>query len=222
MRKEALLDKLSEFLMVEQCGWQLYQVVGSRTQDAELREKYAEFGAQTDRHRTVLIQLIRQLGGDPDYVSPTARVAQVKSEALLQSALQSGPLSDAEREASDLENVLLAETKDHADWQLLSQLAQALPKGKVRTALEAAVAEVEPQEDEHLQWAADKLAAVCLEALTSAPLPERGRLTRCVIDPAAPMKAIHAAPVSPRSLLETARLPASQETPASRTARSAS
>ena len=160
MNNEVLLDKLSEFLMVEQCGWQLYRVVESRTTDKELKERYQEFGRETDRHRAILTGLIHDLGGDPDYVSPTARLAQAKSEALLASALVSGPLGEAEREASDLENVLLAETKDHADWELLSKLTEQLPNGKTKTAIEAAVAEVEPQEDEHLEWAQTKLAAL--------------------------------------------------------------
>jgi rubrerythrin len=217
MHKAVLLDKLSEFLMVEQCGWQLYRVVQSRAQDAELRERYAEFGAETDRHRTILIELITQLGGDPDYISPTARVAQAKSEALLQSVLVCGPLSDKEMEANDLENVLLAETKDHADWHLLSELTEQLPKGKTRTALENAVSQVEPQEDEHLEWAASKLAALGLAALTSEAPPDPRRLERSVITPGVKVKQVHPAPVSLRSLLDAAKVPASEPAPASRT-----
>jgi rubrerythrin len=217
LNKAVLLDKLSEFLMVEQCGWQLYRVVQSRTQDPELQARYAEFGAETDRHRTILMGLITELGGDPDHVSPTARVAQAKSEALLASALVCGPLSDAEREANDLENVLLAETKDHADWHLLSELAEQLPKGKVRTALANAVAEVEHQEDEHLAWAQSKLAALGLAALTADPAPDPLRLDSCVITPGLKVSQLHAAPISSRGLLGPAAGPDAEPTPASRT-----
>ena len=217
MNKQVLLDKLSEFLMVEQCGWQLYRVVGSRATDKELKERYQEFGQETDRHRTILTSLIRDLGGDPDYVSPTARVAQAKSEALLQSALVSGPLSPEEREASDLENVVLAETKDHADWELLGQLAEQLPSGKARKAIEAAVTEVGPQEDEHLGWAQAKLAGLGLKAIMGESPPDPDRLDACVIRPGLAIKEVHAAPMDKRSLLDTAKLPPAQETPSSRT-----
>ena len=54
----------------EQCGWQLYRVVGERTTDPELRERYEEFGRETDRHRTILTGLIRDLGGDPTTSAP--------------------------------------------------------------------------------------------------------------------------------------------------------
>jgi len=218
MNNEVVLDKLSEFLMVEQCGWQLYRVVGERASDPELHERYEEFGRETDRHRTILTGLIRDLGGDPDYVSPTARLAQAKSEALLASALVAGPLGEAEREANDLEKVLLAETKDHADWELLSKLVEQLPTGKTKTAIEAAVAEVEPQEDEHLEWAQTKLATLGLQAImgqTSPPEPDR--LDKCVIEPDLKIKQVHPAPMDKRNLLETAKLPAAEPTPASRT-----
>jgi rubrerythrin len=217
VKNEVLLDKLSEFLMVQQCGWQLYRVVGSRTTDPELQARYQEFGEETDRHRTILTQLIKDLGGDPDYVSPTARVAQVKSEALLQSVLVSGPLSPEELQVSDLENVVLAETKDHADWELLGQLAEQLPNGKARKAIEAAVAEVGPQEDEHLGWAQAKLAELGLKALTQEPPPDPERLDRVVIEPDLRIKEIHAAPIDKRNLSDGAKLPSAQETPASRT-----
>jgi rubrerythrin len=217
VNKQVLLDKLSEFLMVEQCGWQLYRVVGSRATDKELKERYQEFGQETDRHRTILTSLIRDLGGDPDHVSPTARAAQAKSEALLQSALVSGPLSPEEREASDLENVVLAETKDHADWELLGQLAEQLPSEKARKAIEAAVAEVGPQEDEHLGWAQAKLAALGLKAVMGESPPDPDRLDACVIRPGLAIKEVHAAPMDKRSLLDTAKLPPAQATPSSRT-----
>ena len=218
MNKQVLLDKLSEFLMVEQCGWQLYRVVGSRTTDPELQARYQEFGDETDRHRTILTQLIKDLGGDPDYVSPTARVAQVKSEALLASALVSGRLGPAEREASDLENVVLAETKDHADWELLGQLAEQLPNGKARKAIEAAVAEVGPQEDEHLGWAQAKLATLGLQAhMGELPSPDADRLDSCVIQPELKIKQVHPAPIDKRNLLDGAKLPPTQQTPTSRT-----
>jgi rubrerythrin len=219
VNNEVLLDKLSEFLMVEQCGWQLYRVVGERTTDPELQARYQEFGQETDRHRTILTGLIRDLGGDSDYVSPTARLAQLKSEALLASALVSGPLSEAEREADDLENVLLAETKDHADWELLGQLVDQLPNGKARMAIEAAVAEVGPQEDEHLGWAQTKLATLGLQAIMDQPPPDPERLGRVVIEPDLAIKEIHAAPIDKRSLSDGAKLPPSvqQETPTSRT-----
>ena len=129
MLKQVLLDQLSEFLMVEQGGLELYRVAASRAMNPELKAKYEEFGRETNHHRDILFRLIERLGGDPNYVSPTARVAQFKASKLLESSFVGGPLSEQEIELNDLENVLLAETKDHADWALLAQMAEKASKG---------------------------------------------------------------------------------------------
>ena len=47
------------------------------------------------------------------------------------------------------ECVVLAETKDHADWELIGECAKAA-EGDVAAALQAAYDEVEDEEDEHL------------------------------------------------------------------------
>jgi len=47
------------------------------------------------------------------------------------------------------ECVVLAETKDHLNWELLGEAAQKL-SGEERKALKSACEEVEDQEDEHL------------------------------------------------------------------------
>jgi hypothetical protein len=98
-------------------------------------------------------------GGGSWRSSPTARRAQAKATALQQAPLAAHGLAPAELEAADLENVLLAETKDHADWHLLQLLAGQADDPAVRAALEEAVPRVEAEEDEHLRWARDELAA---------------------------------------------------------------
>lgn len=133
MFKQVLLDQLSEFLMVEQGGFELYRVAEARAIDPELKAKYAEFGEETAHHREVLVRLIERLGGDPDYVSPTARGAQFKASKLLESSRVVDGLSDQELMLSDLENVLLAETKDHADWVLLRRIHEQVSKGRLRS-----------------------------------------------------------------------------------------
>jgi hypothetical protein len=45
--------------------------------------------------------------------------------------------------------VVLAETKDHADWELIGKCAEAL-EGEAAAAMMAAFAKIEEEEDEHL------------------------------------------------------------------------
>lgn len=175
MEPQVLLDKLSEFLMVEQAGAQLYRVAASRATRDALRSKYEEFGKETEHHRDVLIRLIEELGGDPSYISPTARVAQVRGESMLNLALCVDGLSEDEICAMDLESVLLAETKDQADWSFLAQLAPQIEDAKMRSAVERAVNEVEAEEDEHLEWSRDQLASMTMEMVQKGPAPSPDR-----------------------------------------------
>jgi hypothetical protein len=174
MDRQIMLDKLSEFLMVEQAGYQLYTVVAGRASDPAIQERYLEFGCETSNHRRILAELIQTLGGDPDYVSPTARVAQVRGAQMLEIACKCSGLSAEELELADLESVVLAETKDSADWELLAQLAGQLSPGPEQTALQAAVDEVLAQEDEHVGWAKQTLAAWSLQMVVAGEArPER-------------------------------------------------
>src|SRR5437868_15351626 len=105
MEQQVLLDKLSEFLMVEEGGLQLYRVAAERCARSDLKKRYQEFGQQTARHREIYVKLIEAVGGDPDFVSPCARLAQVKATKLLESSMIVDGLAPEEIMANDLENL---------------------------------------------------------------------------------------------------------------------
>jgi rubrerythrin len=214
MQQQIIEDKLSEFLMVEQCGLQLYTVVADRCKTPKLKAKYQEFGKETAHHREVLVKLIVALGGDPDYVSPTARVVQYKASKLLDSALLVDGLSQEEIECGDLENVLLAETKDHADWHVLSLLAEQAG-GDMQKALQAAVKEVESQEDEHVEWARETLSQLTIQMATQGKAPSPERWQSRITGPQPGIDAFHPAPFE-QGLMEGAAEPMWIETPISR------
>jgi hypothetical protein len=122
-------------------------------------------------------------------------------------------LSQEELEANDLENVLLAETKDHADWHLLEQLSQQVDDRQVKTAIEEAVQEVEPQEDTHLEWARDTLSQVALRMIMQGPAPALRRWQQVINAPVPPIPQVHPAPLpEDRDLLEAAHQSPWQET----------
>lgn len=237
MLRSVLLDMLSEFLMVEQGGYQLYRTALGRCSNPELKTRYTEFLQETARHRELLVGVIQQLGGDPSYVSPTARLAQFKASKLLESALVVDGLSQAETELSDLENVLLAETKDHADWSLLQRMLEQTEQsgvgmvgqvlgsaagavvsaatggpvdqvdmGALQAALRPVVAEVEPQEDEHLQWARDMHAQLALRMGMLGPAPSPERWQSRITTPEVPIETVHPNPIR-EGLLEHASDP---------------
>jgi rubrerythrin len=163
---EMLLNKLSEFLAVEKGGVKLYETALQIVQDSEVSAKLSEFLDQTRKHETILIRLIRDLGGDPEWMSPGARLAEQKAQALLSTMTHPDGLSGGAVEINALENIVLAETKDHADWEMIGKIARRSDDAKVRDVLKPAVNEVEPEENEHLSWAKTQLARLEFKALS--------------------------------------------------------
>jgi len=148
-----LADLLSSFLAHERCGVHLYRTVEGMTQDPEWAAKFREFGEQTKEHVRILESLVLQLGGDPMYVSPAARLTEALDSKLLETLLVSGSFDAATLEVACIEAVLQGERKCHANWEFLRQLADSLPGGSAASALRSAVDAVESQEDEHVRWA---------------------------------------------------------------------
>jgi ferritin-like metal-binding protein YciE len=146
-------DMLSDMLMHERCGYHLYKSVAGRSNNPMLKRQYVEFGAQTEMHIEVLEELITTLGGDPGYTSPISRATEkLNFGALEGSFMLSGSVDLMDQEMVMLNAVVLAETIDSANWETLAALAESLADGEVKTAMNAAVERVLPQEKEHIDW----------------------------------------------------------------------
>ena len=89
-------------------------------------------------------------------------------------------LRAGKREAAQLvaaECVVAAETKDHLNWELISEVAEAL-KGDAGKAVQAAYQQVEDEEDEHLYhttgWSRELwIASLGLPAVLPPPEEEK-------------------------------------------------
>ena len=164
INKSTLMDVLSEFLAVEMGGQKLYEKALGLVSDSEVRSKFHEFHRQTIKHQKVLADVINKLGGNTRTQSPGAKVATEKAQALLRSMDGNG-LSKDQAELNAIENIVLAETKDHADWELIGKIARQSNDDRLREVLGAAASEVEQEEDEHLNWTRKKLGELQMEAL---------------------------------------------------------
>ena len=146
---------LSAFLAHERAGAALYRVAAEHSENPMLVAKYEEFGHETVEHIAIYQQLIADLGGDPHYVSPAARMTEQLGQKLLEGPVSlAGSVDLVSLETAFLEAVVVAEHKCHDNWQLLAHLADSLPDDAALT-VRRAVDKVEPQEDEHVRWATD-------------------------------------------------------------------
>ncbi|MBV8772209.1 MAG: ferritin-like domain-containing protein [Deltaproteobacteria bacterium] len=162
-----LMEKLSEFLAVEKGGVKLYEAAIPQVRNPDVLTRFREFHQQTRKHVDILTRVIGALGGDPMHMSAGARVAEEKAQALLKTMSTPDSLGPDEVEVNAIENIVIAETKDHADWQLLSHLARRSSDPKIRDILKPAVDEVEPEEDQHLSWTSEQMAQLSLISLTN-------------------------------------------------------
>jgi len=169
--KSALMDLLSEFLAVEEGGQQLYEKSLELVFDSEVKTRFREFLKQTMTHQKVLTEIINKLGGNSNSQSHTAKIATQKAEALLRTMGDPG-LSRDQNQLNAMENIVLAETKDHADWELLGKIARQTTDNRLREVLAPAAKTVEQEEDEHLNWTRKKLGELQMAALSQNRKPD--------------------------------------------------
>jgi rubrerythrin len=144
--KELLLQSLQH----EKGGVLVYQTALECAVNQDLRQEWEEYLEQTRGHVEVLTKVCGALGLDPGEMTPGCKIVEHTGKSLvvaMKMALASGDGAAAELVACDC--VVLAETKDHANWELLGACAEKL-EGEAAAALRAAYDEVEDQEDEHL------------------------------------------------------------------------
>jgi rubrerythrin len=148
------VDILSCFLGHERDGVHLYRTVAGLTSNAALRAAFEEFGAETAEHVDIYERLVMALGGDPAYVSPSARLNEFANTKLLEGLLLSNSVDVVMFDVALVEAVGAAEAKCEANWMFLAELAAELPASSAaRTAIEAAVGAVLQQEEKHRGWA---------------------------------------------------------------------
>jgi rubrerythrin len=144
--KELLLQSLEH----ERGGIKVYETALQCAIDDDLREEWDKYLDQTREHDRILTSVCQQLELDPEEHSPGREIVKNLGASLvqaMQTALKAGNKDAAQLVACEC--VVLAETKDHADWELISKCAEKAT-GKQKTVLTAAADEVEDQEDEHL------------------------------------------------------------------------
>ena len=144
--KELLLQSLTH----ERGGVLVYRTALECALNSQLRDEWESYLDQTANHVAILTRVCQSLGLDPGERTPGCDVVQDTGKALvlaMEKALASGNATAAELVAC--EAVVLAETKDHANWELIGECAKAL-NGDIGPVLSEAYAQVEDQEDAHL------------------------------------------------------------------------
>jgi rubrerythrin len=150
MNTNQLHELLYQALETEQGGVQVYQKAVGCALNADLKKEWKEYLEQTKNHERIVRDLFEHFGLDPEEETPGRKIVRQIGESLVKAmemALDSGAPEAAQLVAAEC--VILAETKDHQNWELIGEVAKKL-KGAEAKALKTAYKEVENEEDEHL------------------------------------------------------------------------
>ena len=174
MDKDQLHALLYEALETEKGGVMVYETALRCVINDKLQKEWMEYLEQTRYHVKILLNVFRKLGINPEIETPGRVVVRHTGLSLVRTmeiALVSGKPQAAEIVAAEC--VVHAETKDHANWELIGLVTESL-SGVEQEALRSAYEEVEEEEDEHLYhtmgWARElRLQSLQLEAQLPPP-----------------------------------------------------
>ena len=165
MKKEQLHELLYQALETEMGGIQVYTTALRCVVNDELKEEWEEYLEQTKNHERIVLEIFEKLGLDPAEETDGRKVVRHIGESLvkaMEKAMSSGNSTAAQLVAGEC--IVLAETKDHLNWELIGQIAKDA-KGSEAKMLKEAYDQVEDEEDEHLYHTSGWTRELWIESL---------------------------------------------------------
>ena len=150
MKDAQVSELLLQALEHEKGGVQIYETALKCAVMPQLADEWQQYLDQTRMHVRVLTEVLAVLKIDLYKETAGRQIVRQNGAALvhaMEAALQSTDKEAAQLVACDC--VILAETKDHANWELIGQVAKNL-RGEGADVLKNAYEQIEAEEDEHL------------------------------------------------------------------------
>jgi hypothetical protein len=184
MKKDQLNELLYQMLETEMGGVEIYRTAIRCATNDDLKSEWQKYLQQTENHVQIVRNIFDAMGLDPEIETPGRNVVRHVGRSLVKAmdiALSSGSAESAQIVAAEC--VVLAETKDHLNWELLGQIAKKT-RGDEKKTLEAAQEKVEDEEDEHLYHTAGWARELWIEFLglpAVMPPPEEAKDVKTAI-----------------------------------------
>ncbi len=143
-------ELLYQALETELGGVKVYQTAIRCTVNDDLRTEWQGYLDETENHVRIVNDIFSQLDLDPETETTGRAIVRAKGQALIaamETALEGGDKINAQLVAAEC--VVDAEIKDHANWELIGEVAQELSGDRARV-LQDAFEQVGEEEDEHL------------------------------------------------------------------------
>jgi rubrerythrin len=181
------VDLLYQALETEKGGVQIYSTALRCAINKDLKEEWNKYLDQTKTHVQIVSDVLRSLDLDPDAETPGRKVVRYIGTSLVKAMEMA--LRGADPEAAQIvaaECVVLAETKDHLNWELIGELTKNAAPVDAEL-LKPAYEQVEAEEDEHLYHTTGWTRELWIQALgmpAVLPPPEEVRKVETAIEAA--------------------------------------
>jgi hypothetical protein len=170
MKTKQIEALILQSLEHEMGGVKVYTAALTCVQNADLKKEWQKYLEETRTHVTALEDVCKVLSIDAKQETPGRQVVRTVGGALVEAmkiAQAGGDPAAAEIVAAEC--VVLAETKDHMDWELLAKCAEQLT-GAQAEALKSASDKIEDQEDEHLYHSKGWCRELWIQSLGMKPV----------------------------------------------------
>jgi hypothetical protein len=147
---EQIEELLYQALETEIGGVAVYESAIRCAQHPELKQEWEKYLAQTKNHERMLRKVLDSMDLDAEQETAGRRIVRHHGKSLVHAmamAQKDGTPDAAELVAAEC--VVMAETKDHQNWELIGEVVKGLAQ-QGSPVLRQAYEQVEDEEDEHL------------------------------------------------------------------------
>jgi len=149
IKPEQVQELLLQALETERGGINVYTAAVSVAVNEDLRDEWTKYLEETQRHEQILLEVCEALNIDPEATTPGRDVVAHHGVSLVEAIEMAKANGDpAAAQIVAAECVVLAETKDHQNWELIGQIVEQ-GDADLAKVLQPAFEEVEKQEDHH-------------------------------------------------------------------------
>lgn len=159
-----LKDLLLQMMETELGGEQVYRKALSCAINEDLKEEWENYLEETLSHQNVVRTTCEFLGINADEATLSREVVKHIGVSLVKAMELAASGDPVAAQLVACECVVHAETKDHANWELLGEVAE-VATGEIGKTLKEAHARVEKDEDHHLYHTKGWCRELAIESL---------------------------------------------------------
>lgn len=153
-----LLDFLSEMLIIQKNSIQLMTLARDRATTPDVREWMAKFVENLEHRTDQLRTVVRDLGGNPVFVSPAAQLQHQRTQVSMEI-----PVPSRLQALSDIENCWYSAVQENVHLAFLRSVIPYLDSTHAQDLLDDMLSEIAQEQADRLEWLEQTLHRLLLQ-----------------------------------------------------------